>query len=50
MATPYQIIAKMALINWDRFSEEEANFKIQNEPVQVLENEVNAMKSIVKKI
>lgn len=43
MATPYQNVAKAALINWNGLSEEEANVKIQTESVQELEGQVYAM-------
>lgn len=46
MATPYQNVAKAALINWNGLSEEEANKKIQNESVNELENQVYAMGSM----
>lgn len=46
MATPYQNVAKAALINWNGLSEEEANDKIQTESVQELENQVYAMGSM----
>ncbi|MBQ9011805.1 MAG: hypothetical protein IJ093_04065 [Bacilli bacterium] len=46
MATPYQSIAKAALINWNELSEEEATAKIQTESVQELEGQVYAMGSI----
>ena len=46
MATPYQNVAKAALINWNGLSEEEANLKIQTESVQELENQVCAMGSM----
>ena len=46
MATPYQNIAKQALINWNGLSEEEALVKVQNESVSDLENQVFAMNTI----
>lgn len=46
MATPYQNVAKAALINWNGLSEEEANSKIQTESVQELEAQVYAMGSM----
>lgn len=46
MATPYQNVAKAALINWNGLSEEEANIKIQTESVQELESQVYAMSSM----
>ena len=46
MATPYQNVAKAALINWNGLSEEEALAKIQTESVQELENQVYAMGSM----
>lgn len=46
MATPYQNIAKAALINWNGLSEEEANKKIETESVQELESQVYAMDSV----
>lgn len=46
MATPYQNVAKAALINWNGLSEEEANSKIQTESVQELEGQVYAMGSM----
>ena len=46
MATPYQNVAKAALVNWNGLSEEEANAKIQTESVQELEGQVFAMKSM----
>ena len=46
MSTPYQNIAKAALINWNGLSEEEATAKIQTESVQELESQVYAMGSI----
>lgn len=46
MATPYQNVAKAALINWNGLSEEEANTKIQTESVQELEGQVYAMGSM----
>ena len=46
MATPYQNVAKAALINWNGLSEGEANAKIQTESVQELESQVYAMDSM----
>lgn len=46
MATPYQNVAKAALINWNGLSEEEANAKIQTESIQELEGQVYAMGSM----
>ena len=46
MATPYQNVAKAALINWNGLSEEEATTKIQTESVQELEGQVYAMGSM----
>lgn len=46
MATPYQNVAKAALINWNDLSEEEANTKIENETIQQLEGQVYAMNSM----
>ena len=47
MATPYQNVAKAALMQWPPYySEEEANAKIQTESVQELENQVYAMSSV----
>ena len=46
MATPYQNVAKAALINWNGLSEEEATAKIYNESVQKLEEQVYAMGSM----
>ncbi len=46
MATPYQNVAKAALINWNGLSEEEANSKIQTESVQELESQIYAMGSM----
>ena len=46
MATPYQEVAKAALINWNGLSEEEATEKIQTESVQELEGQVYAMGSM----
>lgn len=46
MATPYQVVAKAALINWNGLSEEEATIKIQNESVQELEKQVYAIGTI----
>ena len=44
--TPYQNVAKAALINWNGLSEEEAMSKIQSESVQQLEGQVYAMGSM----
>lgn len=46
MATPYQKIAKSALMNWNGLSEEEADRKIHDESIQELESQVYAMGSI----
>ena len=46
MATPYKVIAKAALMNWNGLSQEEAEFKIQNESVSELENQVYAIGSV----
>jgi len=46
MATPYQNIAKKALINWNGLKEEEAIEKITNETVEQLESQVYAMNSV----
>lgn len=47
MATPYQNVAKAALMQWPPYySEEEANAKIQTESVQELESQVYAMDSM----
>lgn len=47
MATPYQNIAKSALMSWPPyFSEEEAEKKIQTETVQELEQQVGALSSV----
>lgn len=46
MATPYQNVAKAALINWNGLSEEEASAKIQTESIQELEGQVYAMGSM----
>ena len=46
MATPYQNVAKAALINWNGLTEEQAEFKIQNESVSELESQVYAIGSI----
>lgn len=46
MATPYQQIAKSALMNWIGLSEAEADQKIATESVMELENQVYAMDSI----
>ena len=46
MATPYQNVAKAALVNWNGLSEGEAEVKIQNESVKELEEQVGAMNSI----
>ena len=44
--TPYQKIAKDALMNWNGLSEEEANNKIKTESVEQLEGQVYAMGSV----
>lgn len=46
MATPYQKIARAALINWNGLSEEEANNKINNESIEELDSQVYAMDSV----
>lgn len=46
MATPYQNVAKSALINWNGLTEEEATKKIQTESVEELEKQVYATDSI----
>ena len=46
MATPYKIIAKEALMNWNGLSEEEATLKIKTETVNELEGQVYAMSSV----
>lgn len=46
MATPYQNVAKAALINWNGLSEEEAISKINNESISELESQVYAMSSM----
>lgn len=46
MATPYQNVAKSALMNWNGLTEEEATKKIQTESVDELESQVYAMDSI----
>lgn len=46
MATPYQNVAKSALMNWNGLTEEEATKKIQTESVDELEGQVYAMDSI----
>ena len=46
MATPYQNVAKSALMNWNGLTEEEAAKKIQTESVDELEGQVYAMDSI----
>lgn len=44
--TPYQNVAKTALMNWNGLTEEQANQKIQTESVQELESQVYAMSSM----
>lgn len=44
--TPYQNVAKAALMNWNGLTEEQANQKIQTESVQELESQVYAMSSM----
>ena len=44
--SPYQTVAKAALMNWNGLTEEQANQKIQTESVQELENQVYAMNSM----
>ncbi len=46
MSTAYQKIAKSALMKWYELSEEEANYKIENESVEELESQVDAKGSI----
>ena len=46
MATPYQNIAKSALINWNGLTEEQATEKINTESVEQLESQVYAMDSV----
>lgn len=46
MATPYQNIAKEALINWTGLSAEEAEKKVTEESVSELEGQVYAMDSV----
>lgn len=46
MATPYQTVAKAALINWNGLSEEEATKKINTESVSELESQVYALNSM----
>lgn len=46
MATPYQNVAKEALMNWNGLSAEEANIKIQTESISQLESQVYAMSSM----
>ena len=46
MATPYQNVAKAALINWNGLSEEEAISKINNESISELESQVYAISSM----
>ena len=46
MLTPYQKIAKQALINWNGLSEEKALNKVTSEDVDTLESQVNAINSI----
>ena len=46
MATPYQNVAKAALINWNGLSEQEAEEKVQTESVKELESQVYAMGSM----
>lgn len=46
MATPYQNVAKAALINWNGLSEQEAEKKVQTESVKELEAQVYAMGSM----
>lgn len=46
MATPYQNIAKEALINWNGLNTEEAERKIKEESVSELEGQVFAMDSV----
>lgn len=46
MITPYQNVAKEALINWNGLSEEEATTKINTESVEQLEGQVYALDSV----
>ena len=47
MATPYQNVAKAALMNWPpNYSEQEANAIIQTKTVQELEEQIGAMPSM----
>ena len=46
MATPYQKVAKEALINWNGLSEEEATVKIMTESVPELDSQVGALPSV----
>lgn len=46
MSTPYQNVAKAALINWNGLSLEEAENKIQNESIKELEEQVYAINSM----
>lgn len=46
MATPYQNVAKAALINWNGLSEEEAQKKVESESFKELESQVFAVTSI----
>ena len=46
MTTPYQNIARAALMNWNGLSTEETNYKIQNETVEQLENQIGALPTI----
>ena len=46
MATPYQNVAKAALINWNGLSEDEAISKINKESISELESQVYAMSSM----
>ena len=46
MPTPYQTVAKAALMNWNGLSEEEATKKINTESVNELESQVYALNSM----
>lgn len=46
MPTPYQTVAKAALMNWNGLSEEEATKKINTESIKELENQVYALNSM----
>ena len=46
MPTPYQNIAKAALMNWNGLTEEEAQKRIESESVRELESQVYALSSV----